>query len=65
MATFTSAAPTTASSSNHVGILAMEIYFPNAYVEQKDLETADGVASGKYTAVSLLLLQTISSLNHI
>jgi hypothetical protein len=60
MASFTDTAASTASTSvsspsNHVGILAMEIYFPNAYVEQKDLEASDGVASGKYTAVNISL----------
>jgi 3-hydroxy-3-methylglutaryl CoA synthase len=50
MASFTSSSPS--ASSNHVGILAMEMYFPNAYVEQADLEKSDGVAAGKYTAVS-------------
>ncbi|TMW55756.1 hypothetical protein Poli38472_010638 [Pythium oligandrum] len=33
----------------HVGILAMEVYFPETYVEQSDLERFDGVPSGKYT----------------
>jgi hypothetical protein len=52
MASFTSSpAPTLPSHNNHVGILAMEMYFPNAYVEQTDLEKSDGVAAGKYTAV--------------
>jgi len=32
-----------------VGILAMEIYFPAQYVDQAELETHDGVSSGKYT----------------
>jgi len=32
----------------HVGILAMEVYFPLRYVSQADLEAADGCA-GKYT----------------
>jgi hydroxymethylglutaryl-CoA synthase len=32
-----------------VGILAMEIYFPNQYVDQSDLEEFDGVSKGKYT----------------
>ncbi len=34
---------------NNVGILAMEIYFPAQYVDQKKLETFDKVSSGKYT----------------
>lgn len=38
-----------ADNSNHVGILGMEVYFPNAHVSQKDLETADKVTPGKYT----------------
>eukprot|EP00850_Spirogloea_muscicola_P003878 SM000016S01866 [mRNA] locus=s16:344893:348687:+ [translate_table: standard] len=33
----------------HVGILAMEVYFPPTYVEQAELEAHDGVSSGKYT----------------
>jgi len=32
-----------------VGILAMDIYFPNQYVDQAELETYDGVSNGKYT----------------
>eukprot|EP00479_Gromia_sphaerica_P009133 TRINITY_DN3752_c0_g1_i1.p1 TRINITY_DN3752_c0_g1~~TRINITY_DN3752_c0_g1_i1.p1 ORF type:complete len:186 (+),score=37.08 TRINITY_DN3752_c0_g1_i1:199-756(+) len=34
---------------NDVGILAMEIYFPRYYVDQKELEKHDGVSAGKYT----------------
>lgn len=34
---------------NNVGILAMEIYFPNIFVDQKDLEKFKGVSEGKYT----------------
>jgi hypothetical protein len=34
---------------NNVGILAMEVYFPNAHVLQTDLEVADKVTPGKYT----------------
>ena len=34
---------------NGVGILAMEVYFPQAYVTQKDLEVANNVSQGKYT----------------
>lgn len=41
------------NSSNHwpnnVGILAMEIYFPNTFVEQSDLEKYNNVSKGKYT----------------
>ena len=33
---------------NNVGILALDVYFPNMYVNQTDLETADG-CKGKYT----------------
>ena len=33
----------------NVGILAMEVYFPNYYVNQGELENYDGVSSGKYT----------------
>lgn len=32
-----------------VGIVAMEIYFPSQYVDQTELESFDGVSSGKYT----------------
>lgn len=32
-----------------VGILALELYFPAQYVEQKELEAYDGVSPGKYT----------------
>jgi hydroxymethylglutaryl-CoA synthase len=35
---------------NGVGILAMEVYFPKCYVKQSDLEEANGVSKGKYTA---------------
>ncbi len=37
------------TSTNNVGILAMEVYFPNVYVKQEDLETANNVSKGKYT----------------
>ncbi|KAK9461413.1 hydroxymethylglutaryl-coenzyme A synthase C terminal-domain-containing protein [Lipomyces oligophaga] len=33
----------------NVGIKAVEIYFPNQYVEQSELEKFDGVSTGKYT----------------
>lgn len=33
----------------NVGILAMEIYFPNTYVTQSELEDFDRVPKGKYT----------------
>ena len=32
----------------HVGILAMDVYFPHRYVAQADLEEADGIPKGKY-----------------
>lgn len=32
-----------------IGILGMEVYFPNTYVDQVDLEEYDGVSKGKYT----------------
>ena len=32
-----------------VGILAIEIYLPNRYVDQDQLEEFDGVGKGKYT----------------
>ncbi len=35
--------------SEHVGILAMDAYFPNQMVPQNDMEVADGVSTGKYT----------------
>jgi hypothetical protein len=34
----------------HVGILAMDVYFPKDYVSQEACEMHDGVAPGKYTA---------------
>ena len=37
---------------NNVGILGLEIYFPNAHVLQRDLEISDNVPTGKYTLVS-------------
>ena len=35
--------------ASRVGILGIEIYFPNQFVDQNDLESFDGVSSGKYT----------------
>ena len=32
-----------------VGIVSMEVYFPNQYVEQSELEEFDGASSGHYT----------------
>eukprot|EP01033_Poteriospumella_lacustris_P007059 gene7059-5083_t len=37
------------ASPNNVGILAMEVYFPHTYVDQTELEVANGVSAGKYT----------------
>ena len=37
------------SGAKRVGILAAEIYFPSAYIDQRDLEKHDGVSEGKYT----------------
>jgi hydroxymethylglutaryl-CoA synthase len=34
---------------HNVGILAMEVYFPDIYVCQSELEVANGVSAGKYT----------------
>jgi hydroxymethylglutaryl-CoA synthase len=34
---------------NHVGILAMEVYFPSSHVSQKDLEVDYKVSTGKFT----------------
>lgn len=44
-------ANTNASSDQgkHVGILAMEVYTPSAYVAQEDLEEHAGVGKGRYT----------------
>lgn len=36
-------------TSNNVGILALEVYFPTCYVKQTDLEIANGASAGKYT----------------
>lgn len=33
----------------NVGILGLEIHFPNQYVDQNDLEDFDQVSKGKYT----------------
>jgi hydroxymethylglutaryl-CoA synthase len=33
----------------NIGILGMEIYFPNQYVAQEDLEVFDKCGKGKYT----------------
>ena len=37
------------NTAKDVGIVGIEIYFPNQYVDQKALEEFDGVSSGKYT----------------
>ena len=36
-------------TSNNIGILALEVYFPTCYVKQTDLEIANGASAGKYT----------------
>lgn len=36
-------------SAKNVGILAIEVYFPNLYVDQDTLEDFDGASKGKYT----------------
>ncbi|KAH7326960.1 hydroxymethylglutaryl-CoA synthase [Rhizoctonia solani] len=43
----------------NVGILAIEVYFPKRCVSEADLETYDGVSTGKYTVV---WAKTVSSL---
>mmetsp|Transcript_2387 Transcript_2387/g.6970 ORF Transcript_2387/g.6970 Transcript_2387/m.6970 type:complete len:504 (+) Transcript_2387:121-1632(+) len=40
--------PAPAERPQNVGILAMDVYFPQRCVAQKDLEVADGVSEGKY-----------------
>uniref|UniRef100_A0AAV1UPM4 Ketosynthase family 3 (KS3) domain-containing protein n=1 Tax=Peronospora matthiolae TaxID=2874970 RepID=A0AAV1UPM4_9STRA len=40
---------TTPSRPLNVGILAMEVHFPSAYVDQQEMEVYDGVSSGKYS----------------
>ena len=37
------------SRPSNVGILGMEVYFPQLYVDQNDLEAFDKVGKGKYT----------------
>ena len=37
------------SRPSNVGILGMEVYFPQLYVDQGDLEAFDKVGKGKYT----------------
>ena len=32
-----------------VGIVSLEVYFPNQYVDQSELEEFDGTSSGHYT----------------
>ena len=34
---------------NTCGVLAIEVYFPSTFVQQTDLEKANGVSEGKYT----------------
>ncbi|CAL8077853.1 unnamed protein product [Orchesella dallaii] len=43
------ASATKSSWPNNVGIHAIEIYVPQRYVDQTELETFDGVSAGKYT----------------
>lgn len=38
-----------AQVDNQVGILALQVYFPNSFVHQQDLEREYGVSAGKYT----------------
>lgn len=35
--------------TSEAGIVAIEVYFPRSYVDQRALEKFDGVSSGKYT----------------
>jgi len=42
-------APSVEARPQNVGILAMDIYFPQRFVEQSDLEVAFGASKGKYT----------------
>lgn len=44
-----SPAPTTNQWPEDVGILSIEMYFPNTYVDQAELEKHDKVGEGKYT----------------
>jgi 3-hydroxy-3-methylglutaryl-CoA-synthase/farnesyl-diphosphate farnesyltransferase/isopentenyl-diphosphate delta-isomerase type 1 len=37
-------------STSDVGVVAMDVYFPQYFVSQSDLEKHDGVSHGKYTA---------------
>jgi len=39
----------TAMNDKNVGILAIEVYTPSAYITQSDLEEHSGVSKGKYT----------------
>lgn len=34
---------------DNIGIVAMQLYFPNHYIEQSELEKSDEVSTGKYT----------------
>eukprot|EP01134_Creolimax_fragrantissima_P003268 CFRG3268T1 len=36
-------------NERNIGIKAIEVYFPRTFVAQSDLETYDGVSTGKYT----------------
>merc|ERR1712093_206911 len=41
--------PSDGSRPQNVGIHAIEVYFPPTCIDEKDLETFDGVPAGKYT----------------
>jgi len=49
MTTTSSSGMTSGTWAPDVGILAIDIYFPNQFVDQSELESHDGVSSGKYT----------------
>ena len=44
------------SGAKQVGILAAEIYFPAAYVDQRDLEKHDGQLGVNFYFVKMILL---------
>lgn len=37
------------SGDSQAGIIGIQVYIPNKYVDQTELEQFDGVSSGKYT----------------
>lgn len=45
----TAATSNSNTTTNAVGILAVEVYTPSTYIAQADLEAHSGVAAGKYT----------------